>query len=114
MEKKTRSEYHYNYYHNNPENKAKILAYMKVYTKNRYQNDPIYRQSRKDQAKQWAIDNRERRAEITRNWQKRNAGYLIEYQKRYKAGNSKIKISGEIVKEDRKIEIINIPRTITF
>jgi hypothetical protein len=113
MEKKTRSDYHLNYYHN-PENKARILAYTKVYSKNRYHSDPEYRQSRRDQAKQWAIDNRERRSEITKNWQKRNYSHVLEYNRRYKAGNSKIKISGEIVKVEEKIQFINIPRTITF
>jgi len=113
MEKKSYSDYHLNYY-NNPENKARLLAYMKVYNKNRYQNDPVYRQMRKDHSKQWAMNNPERRNEITKNWQKRNYSHVLEYNRRYKAGDSKIKISSEIVKVEQKIQFINIPRTITF
>lgn len=100
------STYHYNYYHNNPEKREKILAQTKAYVKNRYATDPEFRNRVKAQSKQWAIDNRERKNQLVKNWQKKHYVKLLDYQRRYKAG--------ELDNVEQKIEFINTPRTITF
>ena len=114
----TENTYHYDRYHNNPEIRAHMMASSRTYCKMRYANDPEFRAKCLAQSSEWAKKNKERKKEIIDNWHKNNKEYWNDYQRNYKLGVTKkdksFDKSYDRFKNPRYIEIINIPRTITF
>ena len=63
------------------ENERIVLDMRNDYQKNRYKNNPEYRQKKLDTARRWAEKNKDRHREMQANWRDNNREKVNEYAK---------------------------------